>query len=61
MKRAYKNKIDCENLVSEINGSKFAYNISMDDINELVMKQILSFPGILSKVTFLFYFFKIYV
>lgn len=64
MKRAYKDKVDCENLVSEINGSKFAYNISMDDINGLVMKQILSFPSILSKVVyytcihFFFFFFK---
>ena len=44
MKRAFREKVACGNLVTEINASKFAYNISMEDINTLIIKEVLSLP-----------------
>ena len=56
MKRAYKDKIDSDNLLMEISCSRLAYNISIGDVNELVMEAILSFPNCLFKVNFVFAF-----
>jgi len=50
--RGYEEKVSCENLVTEINASKHAYNISIDEVNILVTKSILSLPDALDQVCY---------
>ena len=60
LQRGYEEKIKGENLVLEINSSKFAWNVTMKELHEMVTKAILSLPGILNKVRMdkLFVFFQ---
>ena len=42
-------KVENENIILEVNSSKFAYNISPDDLNKLVMRSILEIPELRAK------------
>lgn len=42
--RGIEENISCDNLVLEINSSKYAYNVSMKELNGLVIKAILELP-----------------
>ncbi|XP_037071449.1 translation initiation factor eIF-2B subunit epsilon-like [Pollicipes pollicipes] len=42
--RGYSEKIRTENLILEVNSSKFAYNVTVQELNSLVVKAILSVP-----------------
>lgn len=50
MQRGFEEKVKADNLILEINSSKFAYNITMEDVNTLVVKAILSLPEALNPV-----------
>ena len=50
LQRGFEEKISCENLITEINCYKHAYNVSIDDVNTYVTKSILALPGILNQV-----------
>lgn len=42
--RGYQDKVKCENLILEINSSRYAYNISVREVTYNVVKAILSLP-----------------
>ncbi|KAF0309340.1 Translation initiation factor eIF-2B subunit epsilon [Amphibalanus amphitrite] len=42
--RGFQEKISPENLILEVNSSKFAYNVTVQELNSLVVKAILSVP-----------------
>ncbi|KAK3914817.1 Translation initiation factor eIF-2B subunit epsilon [Frankliniella fusca] len=44
LKRGFEDKLHCDNLVLEINSSRYAYNVSMGEVNLLVVKAILNLP-----------------
>ena len=44
LQRATEENVNVENLVLEINSSKFAYNISMKELNYHVFKGVLELP-----------------
>ncbi|KAJ1522960.1 hypothetical protein ONE63_002097 [Megalurothrips usitatus] len=44
LKRGFEDKLHCDNLILEINSSRYAYNVSMREVNLLVVKAILSLP-----------------
>nr|XP_006816689.1 PREDICTED: translation initiation factor eIF-2B subunit epsilon-like [Saccoglossus kowalevskii] len=46
--RGIEENINCDNLVLEINSSKYAYNVSMKELNGLVVKAILELPQLQS-------------
>ncbi len=50
LQRGYEEKIKGDNLVLEINSSKYAYNVSMKEVNSLVIKAMLSLPAIITPV-----------
>ncbi|OQV19096.1 Translation initiation factor eIF-2B subunit epsilon [Hypsibius exemplaris] len=39
-------EVGSDNIILEINSSKFAYNIAMDDVNKLIIRSILEIPEI---------------
>lgn len=41
MKRAYETNMELQNLLVEINGSRFAHNVSLSDVNRSVIKSII--------------------
>ena len=52
LQRSYEEKVQPENLVMEINGSRSAYNVFADDVIKLVLEGLLSLPQQLNKVCF---------
>lgn len=42
--RGYQDKVKCENLILEINSSRYAYNVSIREVSYNVVKAILSLP-----------------
>ena len=42
LKRGFQEKLHCDNLILEINSSRYAYNVSVHEVNHLVMKAILT-------------------
>lgn len=42
--RGYEDKLLCDNLVLEINSSRYAYNVSMSEVNFHVMRALLTLP-----------------
>jgi len=42
--RGYQDKLNCENLILEINSSRYAYNVSIREVTYNVIKAILSLP-----------------
>lgn len=42
--RGYQEKLNCENLILEINSSRYAYNVTISEVTENVIKAILSLP-----------------
>lgn len=42
--RGYQDKVKCENLILEINSSRYAYNVSVREVTYNVIKAILSLP-----------------
>lgn len=42
--RGYQDKLNCENLILEINSSRYAYNVSLSEVTCNVTKAILSLP-----------------
>lgn len=42
--RGFQDKLNCENLILEINSSRYAYNVSMSEVTYNVIKAILSLP-----------------
>jgi translation initiation factor eIF-2B subunit epsilon len=46
LQRGVEEKIKCENLVLEVNSSKYAYNVTMKEVNMKVIAAILELPNI---------------
>lgn len=46
LKRGFEDKLHCDNLILEINSSRYAYNVSMREVNLLVVKAILNLPNL---------------
>lgn len=42
--RGFEEKVPCENLILEINSSRYAYNVILKDVTNLTVKAILSIP-----------------
>jgi translation initiation factor eIF-2B subunit epsilon len=42
--RGYEDKLHPENLILEINSSRYAYNVSVREVNYFVVKALLSLP-----------------
>lgn len=42
--RGFQEKLNCENLILEINSSRYAYNVTISEVTENVIKAILSLP-----------------
>lgn len=40
--RGYEDKLPCDNLVLELNSSRFAYNVSVNEVNYYVVKAIVT-------------------
>ncbi|XP_075213307.1 eukaryotic translation initiation factor 2B subunit epsilon [Lycorma delicatula] len=43
--RGYTEKLPCDNLILEINSSRYAYNVTLKELNCLVVKAILNLPN----------------
>ncbi|XP_071452986.1 translation initiation factor eIF2B subunit epsilon [Hetaerina americana] len=43
--RGYDEKLKCENLILEINSSRYAYNVTVKEVNVLVVRSIISIPN----------------
>lgn len=43
--RGFEDKLACDNLILEINSSRYAYNVSMQEVNYHVVRAILSLPS----------------
>lgn len=44
LKRGYDDKVHPDNLILEINSSRYAYNVSVREVNYFVVKALLSLP-----------------
>lgn len=44
LERGIEDKLQCHNLILEINSSRYAYNVSLKEVNYFVCKAILSLP-----------------
>lgn len=42
--RGYQDKLDCDNLILEINSSRYAYNVTIQEVTYNVIKAILNLP-----------------
>lgn len=51
MMRAFNDKVTTENLLLEVNSSKFAYNVSSDEVIESIVKALLAMPNRLNDCT----------
>lgn len=45
LQRGFEEKLKCDNLILEINSSRYAYNVTLSEVTTLTVKAILSLPS----------------